>query len=224
MWPSSADSNTGVNMRINIISAIIPFIGINSCVSTPQNNRPENTPDVVYERIDQLGARPEWLHESEPFRIVDGQVIVLGSTTIPATDRVDGGYRIAENNAKSLIAGAIEQRLEFIFQNAEEGVALDTTQARYIGAEASKITSSSLRPGKRYWEKVATTTDEGQRVTRYRIFTSITMPEPDFRHAVIDAVNRSKGKGGLSADFAKKVDAHWDKFTEGVPSAKPNKP
>lgn len=193
--------------------AFAVFVGIASlsaCSSAPRTA--ENSEDKVVARIDGMSSRPEWLKESQPFVTEGGIVSMLGQTTIPADDRVEAAYRIAENNAKAGIASAIEQRLDFVFQNAEEGTRLDSTQARYIGAEASKLTTSSIRPDKRYWEKVAMTTDSGERTTRYRVFTRVTMPEADFKRAVLDAVRRQQGKGGLSADFAKKVNEHWDQF------------
>lgn len=187
---------------------------VSACSSTPSLRTPESQEDKVISRIDERSSRPNWLKESEPFRIEDGQVVSIGGTTIPGDNRVEAAYRIAENNAKAAIAGAIEQRLEFIFQNAEEGTSLDSTQARYIGAEATKLSTNSLRIGSRYWEKVATTTDSGERVTRYKVFANVTMPEADFKRAIVDAIHKAQGKGGLSPDFAKKVDQHWDKFTE----------
>jgi hypothetical protein len=185
-----------------------------ACSSAPKNpTASELEPDRVVARIDDRSSRPDWVKESEPFRIKDGMVTSLGQTTIPGDNRVEAAYRIAENNAKGAIANAIEVRLETIFQNAEEGTSLDATQARYIGAEASNLTTSSLRISDRYWEKVATTQDTGQRLTQYRVFADVTMPEADFKRAVLDAIARAHGKVGLSENFAKKVDAQWDRFT-----------
>jgi hypothetical protein len=180
--------------------------------NTPRGATSETQEDKVVARMNEQSSRPNWLDESKPFLIKDGYVRALGQTTIPGDSRVEAAYRIAENNAKGAIASAIEARLETVFQNAEEGTSLDSTQARYIGAEASKITSSSLRIQDRYWEKVATTTDSGQRVTQLKVFTTVVMPEEDFRRAILDAARKREGKGGLSAEFAKKVDAHWDQF------------
>jgi hypothetical protein len=192
---------------------------LSSCSSTPKvpASAPEVQPDVVVERIDALSARPDWLKESEPFKVENGIVTSLGVTSIPSDHRVEAAYRIAENSAKGAISGAIEQKLEFVFQNAEEGTAVDSTQARFIGAEASKITTSSIRSGKRYWEKVATTKDTGERITKYKIFATVTMPEADFKRAVIEAAKKAQGKGGLSADFSEKVDKHWEQFVGAAP-------
>lgn len=183
------------------------------CSSTPSQRSSETERDNVVSRIDGLDERPSYFKESEPFRIENGNVISTGMVTLPSSDRVEAGYRIAQNNAKAGIAQAIEQRLEFIFQNAEEGTALGATQARYIGAEASKLVTSSIRPGKNYWEKVATTIDSGERITQFKIFSTVSMPEADFKRAIFDAIRAAQGKTGLSKGFTEKVDAHWDEFT-----------
>jgi hypothetical protein len=191
-----------------------------ACSSAPkQPTPPELERDAVVSLIDDLSSRPQWLKESEPVRVSDGFVTSLGETVIPADHRVDAAYRIAENNAKSQIAKAIEQRLDFVFQNAEEGTSMNATQARSIGAEAANLTTSTLRLDKRYWEKVATTQDNGQRVTQYKVFVTVRMPEADFKRSVMDAIHKQQGKGGISEDFAKKVDQHWDRFT-GTPAVR----
>lgn len=192
-------------------------LAISGCSSKSDVRNSETEEDAIVSRIDNLDERPKYINESEPFRILDGQVISTGMTTIPGSDRVDAAFRIAQNNAKAAIAGAIEQRLEFIFQNAEEGTSFGTTQARYIGAEASKLVTSAIRPHRNYWEKVATTTDSGERITQYKIFSTVTMPEADFKRAVLNAIRNAQGKGNISEAFAKKVDAHWDQFTGQMP-------
>ena len=78
---------------------------------------------------------------------------------------------------------------------------------------AANLTTSTLRLDKRYWEKVATTQDNGQRVTQYKVFVTVKMPEADFKRSVMDAIHKQQGKGGIGEDFAKKVDQHWDRFT-----------
>lgn len=198
-----------------VTSAAIAAFFLAGCSSTPKSTTPEAMPDKVLSRINDMSSRPDWLHEDRPFEIRDGIVTSLGQTTIPGGDRVEAAYNITDNNAKGAICSAIESRLEVIFQNAEEGTSIDSTQARRIGADACKITTSSIRPGTRYWEKVAMSMDSGERVTRYKVFSTVTMPETDFKRAVMDAIRKQQGKGGLSKDFAKKVDEHWDSFAKG---------
>jgi hypothetical protein len=139
-------------------------------------------------------------------------------TTVPGDSRVDAAYRVSANNAKSGLATAIEQRLSFVFQNAEEGVGFDSTQARFIGAEASELTSSSLSVSKQYWEKVFVVDEHGASKTIYRVFSLVTMPEQEFKRAIGEAIRKQTGQGKLSKDFGKKVNEHWDKFVNGQPS------
>lgn len=208
-------------MKIILPLLALFFVACSSTVKNP--SKAEIEPDRVVSRVDELSSRPDWVKESEPFRIEKGSVISMGMTTIPASDRVEAAYRIAQNNAKAAIAGAIEQWLEFIFQNAEEGTSISATQARYIGAEASNLVTSTIRPGKNYWEKVASTQDSGERTTQYKVFSTVTMPEDDFKRAIFEAIKKSQGKGGLSKYFAKKIDAHWDKFVENNQPAQESK-
>lgn len=201
------------------MTTLIAIILLAGCSSTIKNpTKPEIEPDVVISRIDDVSSRPDWLKESEPFRIESGKVLSLGTTTIPADQRVEAAMRVAENNAKSSIAGAIEQKLEFIFQNAEEGAVMGAEQARYIGAEASSLITSSIRINKRYWEKIATTLDSGERVTRFKVFSLVSMPEEDFKKAILAATRKAEGKVGLSKGFSDKVDKHWDQFTSSLPN------
>lgn len=195
-----------------LLVSVFATMGCSSITKTPTA---ENTPDKVISRINDMSSRPDWLNEERPFEVKNSNVIFLGQTTIPGDNRVEAAYMIAENNAKGGICSAIESRLDFVFQNAEEGTTIDSTQARRISAEACKITTSSIRPSNRYWEKVAMTTDSGERITRFRVFASVSMPEQDFKRAILDAVRKQQGKGGISQDFAKKVDAHWDEFVKG---------
>ena len=198
------------------ILATTALMGCSSSVKSPTTA--EIDPDKVISRIDDLSSRPDWLKESDPFRFEGGNVYSLGSTTIPSGDRVDAAYRIAENNAKAGIASAIEQKLEFIFQNAEEGTQIGADQARFIGAEASSLITSSIRPSKRYWEKVASS-ESGVRKVNQRVFSMVSMPESDFKNAVMNAIKKAEGKKGLSKSFSEKVDKHWEKFTSDLPNS-----
>jgi hypothetical protein len=193
---------------------VLSVIAGAGCAGNSVRGAPELEPDEVIARIDELDSRPDWLIESKPFHIEDEQVISLGQTEIPADHRLDAAYRIAQNNAEAAVAGAIERKLEFIFQNAEEGTAMDATRTRFIGAEISRLVASSIRPGRRYWERVAYSTDAGRRLTKYRVYATVQMPEADFRQAIVDALRRNSGRLGLSAEFAEKVDRQWDRLTE----------
>jgi hypothetical protein len=195
------------------------FLILAGC-SSHQNVQNQNFPtdseleEKVISRIDELNARPSWFKESDVFKIADGNVISLGASVIPGDHRVDAAIRIAQSNAKAGICSAIEQRLDYVFQNAQEGTAIDSNQVRFIGAEACKMTTSSIRNGKIYWEKVASRRDSGERFSQYKVFATVQMTESDLKLAILEVINKSAGKGGLSKDFAKKLEQHWDQFTK----------
>ena len=161
-----------------------------------------------------MSSRPDWLKESEVFKIQNGMVYSLGSTSMPVSGGVNENalFRIAENNAKAGLSSAIESKLSFVFQNAEEGTGIDTTQAKFIGAEASNLMASSLRTEKRYWERYQTHLDSGEKKVMIKVFSLVQMPEVDFKKAIIESINKRNGKGGLSAKFSDQVDKEWDKF------------
>lgn len=190
------------------------FLG---CSSLPEKHGMVQPEEKVLSRVDDLSSRPDWVKESQPFNVKDGVVSNLGVTTVPGDSRVEAAYRISANNAKAGIATSIEQRLSFVFQNAEEGTGFDSSQARFIGAEASELTSSSLNVSKQYWEKVFAVDERGAGKTFYRVYSMVTMPEQEFKRAIGEAIRKQSGQGKLSKDFSKKVNEHWDKFVNAQP-------
>lgn len=209
-----------------LIGALVLNVGCSSAPKTELEKATANQvgQEKIVSRIDDLTSRPSWLKEEMPFIISGNKVYSLGMTVIPADHNLSAAYRIAENNSKASISSAIESRLDFVFQNAEESTTMGTSQARYIGAEASKLTTNSLRLSKRYWEKLATVQENNQVSLQYRVFVLTEMPEQDFKVAITDAIRRSQGKQGLSAEFAKKVDQHWDSFVNATPKQDERKP
>ncbi len=203
------------------------MLGISGCASSELDDsfsdrlekmyvsKVDETPaDRVIARIDGMSQRPSWLKESEPFLLDSNNVVSLGVTEIPGDHRVDAAYRIAESNAEAAIAGAIQKRLEFLFQNAEEGTGMDERQVRYIAGATTRLVTSSLRPRHRYWEKVVSVSDTGRRLVKYRVFATVEMPGAEFHQAVVEAVRRASGKAGVSRDFSEKVDRQWKRFIE----------
>lgn len=192
-------------MTYFLFVTLILFTG---CSSTTQDMS-----DKVLARIDGLSQRPEWFKESETQKIENGEIISLGSSTISADSRLEAAIRIAQNNAKAGMCSAIEQKLEFIFQNAEEGTQMDSNQVRFLGAEVCKLTSSNLKNDRIYWEKVSTSNNAGQRQIEYRVFATVKMPEVDLKMAILESLNKRAGKNNLSKTFLESVDKNWKKLT-----------
>lgn len=204
-----------MNIKTVVLFFALSGGAILGCSSLPEKHGMSQPEEKVLSRVDNLSSRPDWVKESEPFHIKDGIVSNLGVTTVPGDSRVEAAYRISGNNAKAGIATSIEQRLSFVFQNAEEGTGFDSTQARFIGAEASELTTSALRVSNQYWEKVFAVDEHGMGKIFYRVYSMVTMPEQEFKRAIGEAIRKQSGQGKLSKDFSQKVNDHWDKFVNG---------
>ena len=163
-------------------------------------------------------SRPSWADESKPFVVKDGKVMSIGVTYINGNERPEAGSRISENNARANISKVIENRMEFIFQNAEEGTTYDQTAAHFIGSEVSSITSHSMTNEGMWWQRFAQSQEDGSRTIKYKIYSLITMPEGEFHKAVDKAIEGAAKESKLSQSFQKKVDKQWDRFVEGQDS------
>lgn len=186
------------------ILAVIGVLVTFGCSSAPKG---QSEPDVVLSRSNDLKERPAWVDETRSFSVKDGTATFLGSTSIPGDDRVESGYRIAEADAKTKICQMVANKMDALFQHAEEGTSYDSSQTRSTFMEAcSKLTLNGIEPGNHYYEKVAMSLNSGERVTRYKIFATISMPEPKLK----EAIRKAAGGPGISEDFKKRVDAQWD--------------
>lgn len=207
---------------MNKLLAVSTIILLAGCSTPPKYAvAPELQKDVVISRIDDLKERPEWIQESKPFRTDSDKVVSQGFSQIPSDHNLNAAYRVCFNNAKASIATAIEQKLEFIFQQSSEGTELDSTTAHFIGSEMSSLTTSSMRPTNQYYEKVASTQDSGERKTHFKVFCTTEMPMPDFKKNLYEAMRRAEGKGKISSDFKAKVDQQWQSFVNAPVSNKP---
>jgi hypothetical protein len=117
MNPSPVTNLTEVRVRKLWVLACL---GLSACASTGTKSVDYVGEERVLSRIDDMSSRPDWLKESDVFKVEGGKVQSLGSTVIPADHNVSSAYRIAANSAKGQIASAIEARLDFIFQQAVE--------------------------------------------------------------------------------------------------------
>lgn len=194
---------------------LIPLFLLTLAVGCSTQPKKIDYSEQVISRIDSLSERPDWFKESESFKITDGEVYSLGSTSIPAEHRLESAIRIAQSNAKASICSAIEQKLEYFFQNAEEGTTLDTNQVRFIGSEACKLSSSSLKNDKVYWEKVSSIKNSGDRQIEYRVFATVKMNESELKTAILEAIKKREGKAVLSKSFLNSVENNWEKLTTG---------
>jgi hypothetical protein len=190
---------------------ILPII-LSACSSSPaiKGYEESKTLATVNGR-----SQPDWADETVPFKISNGKVYSVGVTTIKGDQRPEAGARIAENNARAIFAKTIENRMEFIFQNSEENSDVNSTQAKYIGSEASNLTSHSMTHEGMWWIRFAQSEEDGSRRIYYKIYSLVTMPEADLKKAVESAIQGSVAQHKLSESFQGQVNKQWNSFVNG---------
>ncbi len=157
-------------------------------------------------------SMPSWARKASERSLyeADGQVISVSMTTLSGDSRIDAGFKIGELNAKAALAKTLESRIESFTQLAEEGVDYSGQQLRSVTTEAAKITASNMRPGHRYYQKVAVTDDSGTPHTELRFWAEVSLSKENFRKAILDATRRATGKPTLSEAFARQVDKNFE--------------
>ncbi len=165
--------------------------------------------DKVISRSDDHYSRPSWAKEEHPLTRKDSDLYFLGQARIPAEKaNVSMGYRIAENNAKNSIAGAINQNLTYMFQNAEEGTTYDAPQVQFVSTESAKAVMSKAIATDHYWEKVLSTVSaDGDKEMFYSVYARVKISEADLKKAIDRTLNKTKG---ISEDLKKKAAQQWD--------------
>jgi hypothetical protein len=191
---------------MKILGATVLFLSFISCSSNPQKIHK----DVVVARIDDLADRPSWFSETLDTEESGNNIIFWGRSTLKKGERLEVGFKIAELNAKSRIAGYVSERIRTISQAAEEVNSEDQTIFRGIITQRAKVKISQTSGGKRYWEKVETSTPGGDRELEYRVFQSVMIKKSDLADLVKLALQDGKGK--LSEAFSQKVESEFDQM------------
>jgi hypothetical protein len=173
------------------------------------------TPEKVYTPVGKVVKRPAWIDPKNPFQLKGGEVHALGTTVTPPGAGVDEGYIIASNSAKDVICKAVQYRLDFIFQDSEEGSSVDHKQIREIGMDICTSLPKVTHSGQKYWEKVMTTASNGDRVVVYRVFVTDVIPEKKFKSLVAGTIKMQEGKGDIPKGYAREFRKRWAAFLKG---------
>jgi len=193
---------------MKILGVTVLFLSVVSCSSNPQKIHK----DIVVARIDDLADRPSWFSETLDTEELDDKIIFWGRSTLKKGERLEVGFKIAELNAKSRIAAYVSEKLRTISQAADEVNSEDQTIFRGIITQRAKVKMSQIFGGKRYWEKVETSSPQGDRELEYRVFQSVMIKKRDLADLVKLAL--LDGKGKLSEAFSKKVESEFDQIVK----------
>jgi hypothetical protein len=164
--------------------------------------------DVVIARIDNLNERPNWFSETIDTEEVGDTLIFWGRSTLKKGERLEVGFKIAELNAKSRIASFVSEKIQTISQAADEINSEDQTIFRGIITQRAKVKLSQTSGGKKYWEKVETSSPSGERELEYRVFNSIIIRKSDLTNLV--KLSLQDGRGKLSKSFSEKVEREFE--------------
>lgn len=201
-------------------SVVLVALTLSACSSAPTINgfQKDETLSTLNDK-----SQPDWADESKPFVVKDGKVLSVGITTLSGSDRPEAGMRISENNARANIAKSISNRMEFLFQNAEENAGMDSTQTHFVGSEASNLTSHSMTVEGHWYKRYAQSNEDGSRKILYKIYSLVTIPEIEMKKAIDQAINGLTQEKKISASFQDKVNKQWDRFIDG-PATESRKP
>lgn len=194
--------------EVNKLNFAIIVLTVVSCSSNPVKEHK----DVVVARIDELQERPTWFSEAMDTEEAGDKIIFWGRSTLKKGERLEVGYKIAELNAKSKIASYVSEKIRTISQAADEVASEDQTIFRGIITQRAKVKMSQTSGGRRYWEKVETSSPNGDRELEYRVFQSVIIKKSDLSHLVKLALQDGKGK--LSESFTQKVESEFDQIKD----------
>lgn len=98
--------------------------------------------------------KPKWATLENAYFIEKDKVFYVGVTEAISTSRTSALLRVSDINARSEIAKEINNQINVVFQNIQEGIDDGGNFARLYSSEVSKFLSHGIKIEKRFWEKV----------------------------------------------------------------------
>lgn len=156
---------------------------------------------------------PEWASLSKSTYVKSDRLYSVGFTEVNANARISAAFRISDNNARFEISREVTDDMAFIFQNLEEGLDDSGTLARFYGTEVSKLIVQNIRQEKRYWEKVQSFDDSGERVYKLRLYSLVSIRKSDLKKAIKTTLDQGKG---ITPSIKNQIDLHITKEIQKI--------
>lgn len=166
--------------------------------------------DEVVQRMDDRSDRPSWATISKPTYVEDGMVYAIGVAEGSGNANLSALGRVADNNAKTELSRMVSNEIGVVLQNVEEGVEGDNL-SRFIGTEKSSLITREINPEKRYWEKVLTYDQDGEKKLRIKMYSLVSIKHVSLKKMVRAEIKRSRG---ISSELKQRVDNQLDKMME----------
>lgn len=182
-----------------VISILLGLVG---CSSIPK--------DEVVQRMDDKSERPSWATISKPTYVKDGLVYAIGVAEGSSNAKLSALGRVADNNAKTELSRMVSNEIGVVFQNVEEGVEGDNL-SRFIGTEKSSLVAREISPEKRYWEKVLTHDEYGEKKLKIKMYSLVSIKHVTLKKMVRAEMKKNRG---ISSELKQRVDNQLDKMME----------
>ncbi len=155
--------------------------------------------------MDGKDEKPKWATLSQTMFKKSGRIYALGFVDLPVDSRLSAAMKISDNNARYEVSREVQDDMAFIFQNVQEDIADSGQLTRFYGTEVSKNLLSGVKTEKRYWEKMQTFDENGDKSFRLRVYSLVSIKEGDLKKAIKRALDKGKG---ISPEIKKKIDDH----------------
>jgi hypothetical protein len=161
--------------------------------------------EKVLVRMDEADSKPKWATLSKTMYVSKGNIYAVGFVEVPAGSRISAAAKIADNNARLEIGRQVTNDMAFIFQNMEEGIGEGGQLARFYGSEVSKHMSHGIQTEKRYWEKVQSFDEDGEKTYKLRLYSLIFIKQSNMKKAITRALAKDNG---LTPKIKEEIDNH----------------
>lgn len=185
-------------MKLNLCFLLVFLVGY-GCSTTGDFER-------VVSRMDGVDEKPKWATLSNIVHTKNGKMYALGVIEAGSDAKIHALSRIADNNARVEISKQVENSIDTILQNAEEGVD-GTNLARFIATEVSSLKSRDISVESRYYQKVLRTDENGEKSLVTQMYSLVSIPEITLRKLIKERVANNNQ---ISEDFKLKIDKQLD--------------
>ena len=157
--------------------------------------------------------RPSWASLAKTHFKKDGKIYFVGFTENKGNARISSVIKISDNLARHEIAKVVANNMNYIYQNAEEGIDTGGEFTRFYGSEVSGYLAQDIYTEERYWEKVVVPKDENEKELRVRAYSLVSVKQTDLKKALREVMNKDKS---LSPQLRQQIDLHMKKMVENL--------
>ncbi len=151
-------------------------------------------------------SKPAWATQEKALTVKDGKLMILGFQELDVDAKISAAFRLSDNSARGELSKMIQTQFSSILQNLEEGVTDGGGLTRNYSSEVSKTMLAELKITNRFWEKVQTFGNDGEKVYRLRAYSLAEIPEAKFKALMRETLDKDK----IDPEVKKQVLNHFE--------------